>query len=261
MADQVTMPTYNHTDTVDVDEDIFVSPFDWNLLTFCTTLFLLSLLALSFLLNLSTACIVCSRSKLRRYGYFHQIIFFCALHVAYFFIKASKFTLDSLALTDVVMGDLYSRVISATAALPDALICLLGTNLLVLTSMSTDCLVMSKARRGSSAVVRCSRVTCLLVALVLGSAAFCVALFFKYNVFSTSVDNPLGQRDSMLVVYGVYLVSFALVPAVFIVIFGTVNWVSETHSNRQVKTPHKVGRSLDHQGCVEYLQTQYFALL
>ena len=43
---------------------------------------------------------------------------------------------------------------------------------------------------------------------------------------------PLDRRDSLLVVYGVYLVCFALVPAVFIVIFGTVNWVSETNSSR-----------------------------
>ena len=43
---------------------------------------------------------------------------------------------------------------------------------------------------------------------------------------------PLDRRDSLLVVYGVYLVCFALVPAVFIVIFGTVNWVAETNSSR-----------------------------
>ena len=45
---------------------------DWNLLTFCTTLILVALFVLSLFLNLSTACVVCTRSKLRRYGYFHQ---------------------------------------------------------------------------------------------------------------------------------------------------------------------------------------------
>ena len=44
------------------------------------------------------------------------------------------------------------------------------------------------------------------------------------------------ERDRLLVVYGVYLVCFALVPAVFIVIFGTVNWVSESNSSREAQS-------------------------
>ena len=55
----------------------------------------------------------------------------------------------------------------------------------------------------------------------------------KYPTAICMPSQPLGRRDSLLVVYGVYLVCFALVPAVLIVILGTVNWVSETHSSRE----------------------------
>ena len=108
-------------------------------------------------------------------------------------------------------------------------------------------------------MARCSRVTFLALALLTGAAAFVVALFFKFGTFAEWLDQesciawhwlrsgspyslwfherflqPLeSERDRLLVVYGVYLVCFALVPAVFIVIFGTVNWVSETNSSRE----------------------------
>ena len=42
------------------------------------------------------------RSKLRRYGYFHQVVVFCVLHTAYFGLKTTKFLLESLTVTQIL---------------------------------------------------------------------------------------------------------------------------------------------------------------
>lgn len=53
-----------------------------------------------------------------------------------------------------------------------------------------------------------------------------------------------------MIVTGVYLVTFALIPSFTIVILGTVNWISDRNSSRPLKAARRAARLLDRRVCV-----------
>ena len=174
--------------------------------------------------------ICCSRSP-RRYGYFHLLILFCLLNVTFFLVKSLFLVAQSLGqlgyvneFTDVM--ELHKDFMT------DILIWILGTSLLLLTAMTIDCLSVHAVR--SKAIQKCLRTFAGCIAILISVGVMITALIFKFNIIISDVGLSVATR--LLIVTSAYLLIYVLLPSFFIVIFGTVNWVTDMHSSRLEKT-------------------------
>lgn len=208
-------------------------------------------LLVSFLFNTSTFCAVWGNPGLRRYGYYHLLILFSESHLGYFVLKAFHQVVATLAELEVISDPGFAAFVSDiepfTAMVPDILMCVFGTSLLLLTAMTVDVLVANSVRSG--ALVKCSRSFWPLLALSTGVAIFLAVFVIKFGHFyGDRLD--LGDGAVILIVYGLYLLVFSLLPSFFIVIVGAVNWVSDLNSGRPLKEARRTSRKLDHRLCV-----------
>ena len=209
-------------------------------------------LLVSFLFNTSTFCAVWGNPGLRRYGYYHLLILFSEAHLAYFVLKAFHQVVDTLDRLDLLSDDpgfaaFVADISPFTEMVPDILMCVFGTSLLLLTAMTVDVLVANSVRSG--ALVKCSRSFWPLLALSTGVAIFLAVFVVKFGHFyGDRLD--LGEGAVILIVYGLYLLVFSLLPSFFIVIVGAVNWVSDLNSGRPLKEARRTSRKLDHRLCV-----------
>ncbi len=210
------------------------STFDFDILVHAVAITTLTLAVVSLVLNLNIVCTVWCGSQPRRYGYFHLVAAFCLTHVFYFVLKALFVGIDSLKLLEVELE------IDGLQYVPDFLVCVFGTALLLLTTMTSDGLCNVCVR--SKPIRRCWRSFSGLVALALGAGVFIGVLAVKFEVFGSC---GLSQAAALLIVTAVYLVAFSLVPAFAIVIFGTINWISDRNSSRPVKAARRAARALD----------------
>eukprot|EP00095_Tigriopus_kingsejongensis_P008097 maker-scaffold590_size129399-snap-gene-0.29 protein:Tk08097 transcript:maker-scaffold590_size129399-snap-gene-0.29-mRNA-1 annotation:"amino acid permease" len=131
--------------------------------------------------------------------------------------------------------------------MPDLNTCIFGTAFLLLTAMTLDCMVSNSIR--SKPIIRCFRTFMPFLAFILGIVIFLIVLIAKFNILFEGVFE-ISPVITIILVNGLYLLTFVLLPAMFIMIFGTINWVSDLNSSRFLKEPKQKTRKLDHQICV-----------
>lgn len=172
---------------LEVEDVVYESPFEWNIMTHSIAVIVLVLAVLSVILNLNIICTVYCGSQPRRYGYFHLVVMFCLVHMVYFVVKAVHVGVDSLVLLGVAEetrddgDDLMSRMNAMT---PDFLTCSLGTALLLLTAMTSDGLCNACVR--SKPIQKCWRSFAGFVALIVGVGLFVGVLVLKFEIFGSS---------------------------------------------------------------------------
>ncbi|TRY62024.1 hypothetical protein TCAL_17170 [Tigriopus californicus] len=230
-----------------LSSEVYETPIDWPLLTYISTGITLGCLVLSVLLNLSSLCAIWGNQRLRKYGYFHLLILFCEVHMAYFVVKSLLSVHLSLEKLGALSQNWIKTWTPVIRLLPDVTTCLLGTSLLLLIAMTLDCTFSNSIR--SKPIIKCLRTFLPFVALIIGIMVFLIVLVAKFNMLFDSVFK-FSAVFTIILVHGLYMVVFVLFPAVFIVIFGTINWVSDLNSNRFLKEPRRRSRKLDHQICV-----------
>ena len=223
-------------------------PDDSNICLMVTAALTIVLLIISLVFNLINLCSVWCPTYLQSYGYYHTLAFFTLIHTLFFIVRFLGF-LDPkndgrygfafpAEYTDM-LGSLYETCMPYYW---DVLICLLGFSMLLLAVMVVDCLTITCTR--SRGCVKCCRSFYLLCAILLSVCVFVAVLILKFKVFD--LDFGLSEELMTVTVYGIYLVAFIFIPSFFIVIFGTVNWVTDLNSTRALSPPKRTIKNLDH---------------
>jgi hypothetical protein len=143
-------------------------------------------------------------------------------------VKAAFLVIKSLDLVGIDPDYYLDSLKPITGMVHDILIWILGTSLLLLTAMTVDCLSVHAVK--SRPIQKCMRVFVGLFAILISIGVVLTTLIFKYGYIFTDLE--LSPAARLLIVTSCYLLNFVLIPAFFIVIFGTVNWVTDMHSSR-----------------------------
>ena len=233
-----------------VDDPIFYleGPSSSNIWLMVSAVLTLVLLLVSLVFNLINLCSVWCPTYLQSYGYYHTLALFTITHSLFFSLRFMRFLdpnlnrqygFDFPADYTEILGPLYE------SCLPyywDVLICLLGFSMLLLAVMVLDCLTISCTR--SRGCVKCCRSFYLLSAILLTVSVLVSVLIIKFKILG--LDMGLSKEMTTICVYGIYLGAFIFIPSFLIVIFGTVNWVTDLNSTRALSPPKRTIRNLDH---------------
>ena len=250
------MAELNTTDTTPlvVEEDdgpIFYleGPSDSNIRLMVTACLTLGLLLLSLVFNFINLCSIWCPTYLQSYGYYHTLALFTLSHTLFFAVRFLGFLDPKL---DGRYGFTFpAEYVDAMTPFFDAcspyfwdvLIWLLGFCMLLLAVMVLDCTTITCTR--SRGCVKCCRGFYLVAATVLELIVCSEVLVLKFKVLDLEFLE-LSEEMTTVAVYGIYLVAFVFVPSFFIVIFGTVNWVTDLNSTRALSPPKRTIKNLDH---------------
>ncbi len=215
-------------------------------------LFIISLISCPFLVASISCHCAASPAKLL---YFHLAALFAISNLIYFTGSAVIWTtisLDSLGEFELPEEMLSERFLNFSS---DFLTCVFGTGLLLLSSMTLDCLASHSVR--SISLRKCLDIFNATSSVLLGICAFFAVRLLRdsgnqdcyLSFLYADVDLGLDYGERQIIAAFILICLFGLLPIVVTFMVGVCNCVTDSASSRPISRSRRAARSLDCRAC------------